>query len=128
MEVMKTVCAALAMGMAVLAGAGERYSYVREFKVDGRDVRLGAGETKLDLTKIYPDAWKPGVAGSRWADVEVDFTKAAGKICPLFHSSGFGPLICSCPHSTIDVRVEGNRLVLPKRGRDSASYLVTWER
>ena len=28
----------------------------------------------------------------------------------------------------VDVRVEGNRLVLPKRGRDSASYLVTWER
>lgn len=28
----------------------------------------------------------------------------------------------------VDVRVEGNRLVLPKQGRDSASYLVTWER
>lgn len=24
--------------------------------------------------------------------------------------------------------VEGNRLVLPKQGGDSASYLVTWER
>ena len=28
----------------------------------------------------------------------------------------------------VDVRVEGDRLVLPKQGRDSASYLVTWER
>ena len=186
MEAMKTVCAALAMGMAVLAGAGERYSYVREFKVDGRDVRLGADETNLDLTKIYPDAWEPGCAGTRWAtveatvrsdadktvrfyfsnewfgelsvngacvkgdmggpadamasvdiplrkgtnaialrtragncgwhcafafdgvkrpgetDCEVDFTKTAGRIRPLLHSSGFGPLVCSCPRSTVD--------------------------
>lgn len=79
MEVMKTVCAVLVMGMAVLAGAGERYSYVREFKVNGRDVRLGEDETNLDLTKIYPDAWEPGCSGTRWATVEATVRSDASR-------------------------------------------------
>ena len=35
--------------------AGERYAYVRTFRVDGREVRLDECETELDLAKIYPD-------------------------------------------------------------------------
>ncbi len=34
---------------------------------------------------------------------KVDFTKPVGTIRRELHSSGFGPLICSCPQETIDV-------------------------
>ena len=183
---MKTFCAALVLSLAFSGWAGERYAYVRTYKVDGREVRLAEGETELDLAKVYPGAVTPGYDGTRWADVsvmvesetdktvslsycndwfgelsvngvcvkkdlcgpsesmasiavqlrkgtntvtlrtragscgwrcafafegvrrpgeadgEVDFTKTSGRIRPHLHSSGFGPLVCSCPQSTID--------------------------
>ena len=87
---MKTFCAALVLSLAFSGWAGERYAYVRTYKVDGREVRLAEGETEGRLTARILD-----------------------------HTRNLEP---------IDVRVEGNRLVLPKQGGDSASYLVTWER
>ena len=44
-----------------------------------------------------------GVKRPGEADCTVDFTKAEGRIRPLLHSSGFGPMICSCPQETIDL-------------------------
>ena len=48
MKVFLAVCAVL---LSVSALGAERYSYVRTFKVDGKEVRLAADETELDLLK-----------------------------------------------------------------------------
>ncbi len=41
-----------------------------------------------------------GFAGFAFSET-VDFTKVAGKVRHELHSSGFGPMICSCPPSAI---------------------------
>ena len=42
------------------------------------------------------------LASSVFAVPTADFTQETGKIRPELHSSGFGPMICSCPQETID--------------------------
>ena len=73
--------------------AGERYAYVRTFRVDGREVRLDDGETELDLAKIYPVDWNPGVEGTRWATVETTVESDADKPVRFYYSNDwFGEL------------------------------------
>ena len=172
-------------GAVLLLTAFEAHAleYVRDFTVDGKNVRLAEGETRVDFAKIYPDDIVCGRDGTRWADIEVrikrsadgierlyidqdwygsfvlngesyaksingsqavyvnlrkgvntlafrsrggcsghwhlglafdtprtpgetlakvDFGVTRGKIRPALHSSGFGPLICSCPPKRIN--------------------------
>ena len=100
MKGLLVVCAVL---VSVSALAAERYSYVRTFKVDGKVVRLAPDETELDLTKVYPDAWKPGVAGARWANVEAEVRSDVDRTARFYYSNEwFGEL------SVNGVRVKGD--------------------
>ena len=59
------------------------------------NVQLGfaADETELDLAKVYPDAWKPGVVGTRWANVETTVESDADKTVRFYYSNDwFGEL------------------------------------
>ena len=72
------------------------------------DIRLRKGKNTICLrTKCGQRGWHCALAldGERRPgepDAMVDLTRNAGKIRPLLHSSGFGPLICSCPKSSLD--------------------------
>ena len=59
------------------------------------------------LTTAVQSAGEPGATPTD-AAVFADFGRETGKMRPELHSSGFGPLICSCPQSTInDIRAMG---------------------
>ena len=90
---MKMFFAVSVLMLSVSVSASERYAYVRSFKVDGKEVRLVADETELDLAKVYPDAWKPGVVGTRWANVETTVESDADKTVRFYYSNDwFGEL------------------------------------
>jgi len=90
---MKQLLIVLMVTMTFLGWGSERYEPVRSYVVDGRPVTLPPGETDLDLTKICPDDWKPGVVSTRWATVEADIESEAEQETRLYYrNEWFGDL------------------------------------
>ena len=81
-------------------GPGEGMAYVDvPFRKGTNSVvlRTRAGHQGWHCVLGFDGEKRPGEA-----DATVDFTKGGERIRPLLHSSGFGPLICSCPRKTVD--------------------------
>ena len=86
------LCAGAALFAAVAFGA-ERYSPVRTFKVDGKDVALAPGEKVLDLGRIYGSELRRGEVGTRWTTVEMSVESEAEKTVPFYYRNDwFGEL------------------------------------
>ena len=69
-----------------------------------------AGTAAFAAAPLTTEAQSAGEPGATPTDAAVfaDFGRETGKMHPELHSSGFGPLICSCPQSTInDIRAMG---------------------
>lgn len=63
------------------------------FVVDGKRVALGAGESVLDIKKIYPDAVIKGREGEKWAKVEFDIVAPHdGEYSLEIHNDFYGEL------------------------------------